>query len=520
MKTLLFAITSLISLNYYCQAPTIQWQKGMAGSQQDVTNETIVTTDGGYISIGDAYSTDLDFSTSHGNGDGWVNKYDVNGITQWSRILGGSSLDNLLSITQTSDGGYIVVGRTYSNDGDVSGFHTHMNTTDGWVVKLNSSGVIQWQKCLGGTGSDLCRSVLATANGGCIIAGSTTSLDGDVSTNHGTGNTSDYWVVNLDANGTIIWEKIYGGSAEDQTFSISKTSDGGYAVAGMAMSSDGDVTVHNGPSFAFNCWIIKINATGVLQWNTSFLLSSYTAPSCIKETTNHGFIISGRSGMAGSLSTFDALVIKLDSAGTLQWYKSLGGTLQDDFYSVIELSNSEYLLAGTTSSSDGDITNYLGGMSDCWLMKIDATGNIIWKKTYGGSGDDGLSNIQKTNDNSYIASGFSSSIDNDVTTNLNNSSYNPWIIKFNPLSVGVQENQLTNTIISIYPNPANDIVHINTSTSLVNESYAIINTLGQTVLNGKLENDNTNINVQTLQSGIYFLQIGSKQTQSYKIIKN
>lgn len=520
MKKLLLTVAYIISLNSYSQVPTIQWQKGMAGSQQDATTETILTTDGGYISIGDAYSTDLDFATSHGNGDGWVTKYDVNGITQWSKILGGSSLDNLLSITQTSDGGYIVVGRTHSNDGDVSGFHTHINTTDGWVVKLNSSGVIQWQKCLGGTGSDLCRSVLATANGGCIIAGSTTSLDGDVSTNHGTGNTSDYWVVNLDANGTIIWEKIYGGSAEDQTFSISKTSDGGYAVAGMAMSSDGDVTVHSGASFAFNCWIIKINATGVLQWNTSFLLSSHAAPSCIKETTNHDFIISGRSGMAGSLSTFDALVIKLDSAGTLQWYKTFGGSLQDDFYSVIELSNSNYLLAGTTSSSNGDITNYLGGMSDCWLMKIDATGNIIWQKTFGGSGDDGLSNVQKTNDNSYIASGFSGSIDNDVTTNLNTSSDNPWIIKFNPLSVGVQENQLNNGNFSIYPNPANDIIHINSATSLTNQSYSIVNTLGQTVLNGKLENEHSTINVQTLQSGIYFLQIGGEQKQSYKIIKN
>jgi hypothetical protein len=518
MKLSLLTIACAFVLNSYSQAPTIQWQKGLHGSQQDNVISTIQTADGGYISVGDTYSSNGDFTGSYGSGDGWVAKYDATGISQWTKVLGGSSLDNLFSITQVNDGGYIIVGRTYSNDGDVSGFHTQINTTDGWVVKLNSTGVIQWQKCLGGTGSDLCRSVLATSNGGCIIAGSTTSLDGDVFANHGNGNTSDYWVVDLDANGTILWEKTYGGTNEDQTFSITKTSDGGYAVAGMAMSSDGDVTIHNGPNFAFNCWIIKINATGALQWNTSFLLSTYSSPSCIKESADHGFIIAGRSGTAGSLSTFDALVIKMDSVGILQWHKSFGGSLQDDFNSVIELANNEYLLAGTTGSNDGDIVNYMGGAADGWLMKVGATGNIIWQKTYGGSDDDGLANIEKTNDNSYIASGSSSSIDFDVTTNVNTNSGNAWIVKFAPLSVGINELRSSNAF-SIYPNPANDVIYVNASLSLQNESYTIVNALGQIILSGKLESQYNTINVQHLPSGFYSLQVG-KQNQSYKIIKH
>lgn len=517
MKLLLLTLTGIFALNCFSQAPSIQWQKGLSGSQTDFATCIILTTDGGYVSIGDTYSSDGNFTANHGSTDGWVSKFDANGITQWEKVLGGSSMDNFLSIIQTSDGGYIIVGRTYSNDGDISGFHDSPNTTDCWVIKLNNLGNIQWQKSLGGKGSDLGRSVLETSNGGFMICGSTTSFDGDVSANHGTGSTSDYWVINLDANGTIIWEKTYGGSNEDQSFSMSKTIDGGFVIAGMENSTGGDVTIHNGLSFAFNCWVIKINSIGVLQWDKSYLLSSYTAPSCIKQTSDNGFIMSGRSGMVGNQTTFDGLIIKIDSIGNLQWQKSCGGTQQDDLISVVEVGNGEYVASGVTHSNDGDITNYLGGTSDCWLLRFDLNGNIVWKKTYGGSDEDGMSVIQKTNDNSFIAAGYSSSIDFDVTTNSNNSSVNTWIVKFNPLSVGIEETKLTTTF-SLHPNPANDVININATKCLINQTYILIDALGQIVLDGKLENQNTVINLQKLTSGFYTLQIGDKKKQSYKLI--
>ncbi|MGB4230357.1 MAG: hypothetical protein WBJ63_07370 [Bacteroidales bacterium] len=130
-------------------------------------------------------------SGNHGGGDYWVVKLDSSGTIQWQKCLGGTDNDEAKSIQQTSDGGYIVAGETWSNDGDVSGNH---GIVDSWIVKLNSSGDIIWQKCFGGTDDDVAFSIQQTSDGGFIVAGGTWSNDGDMSGNHGG---SDAWVVKL-----------------------------------------------------------------------------------------------------------------------------------------------------------------------------------------------------------------------------------------------------------------------------------------------------------------------------------
>ena len=130
-----------------------------------------------------------------------------------AKILRGSSLDVAFSIQQTSDGGYIAAGYSYSNDGDVSGNH---GESDYWVVKLDHIGNIQWEKSLGGSGYEGANSIQQTTDGGYILAGWSDSNDGDISGNHGS---IDYWVVKLDDTGTIEWQKSIGGSAEDRAYS-------------------------------------------------------------------------------------------------------------------------------------------------------------------------------------------------------------------------------------------------------------------------------------------------------------
>ncbi|MBI3518622.1 MAG: T9SS type A sorting domain-containing protein [Bacteroidetes bacterium] len=518
MKLQLLTLLTAFSLNVFSQLPTIQWQAGLSGSQMDFSYFIQQTSDGGYIAVGDTYSTDGDFTTNQGNGDGWVAKFDAAGSVQWKKTLGGTSLDDIMSIIETSDGGYITVGRTYSEDGDISGFHHSINTTDCWVVKLNSAGVVQWKKALGGTGSEEGRQIIETTNG-YMIAGSSSSNDGDVASNHGSGGTHDYWLVNMDGNGNIIWEKTYGGSGDDMAFCIEKTTDGAFIVGGIATSADGDVSVHNGTGFAYNCWLMKINSAGTIKWEKSFSTTSYTDPSSIKQTPDKGFVISGRSGNVGSLATFDALVMKVDSVGNLQWKKTFGGTQKDEFTGIVVTSNNNYIIAGTTDSNNGDISHFMGGISDAWIIKLDTNGNIINQKTYGGSGDDGFASIQKTTDNSIIVAGFSSSTDNDVSTNSDNLSNNVWVVKFNALDVGIEESQLNNNF-SVYPNPAHDIININTSEYSKNNTYNITNALGQTILSSTLAGKQTTVDIHQLAAGIYFLQINDKQLRTYKILKN
>ena len=177
----------------------VEWKKTLGGSYGDGAESIQQTDDGGYIVAGYTCSNDGDVDGNHGYCDFWVVKLDENGTIQWQKCLGGRYLDLAYSIQQTSDGGYIVVGETRSNDGDVSGWHGGYDENgdpkpDMWIVKLDSNGNIQWQKCLGGSDYDVAESVQRTSDGGYIVAGWTSSNNGDVSGNHGV---SDFWIIKL-----------------------------------------------------------------------------------------------------------------------------------------------------------------------------------------------------------------------------------------------------------------------------------------------------------------------------------
>ncbi len=201
--------------------------------------------------LGGTFSNDGDVSGNHGIVDSWIVKLNSSGDIIWQKCFGGTDDDVAFSIQQTSDGGFIVAGYTSSNDGDVSGNH---GGGDYWVVKLDSSGTIQWQKCLGGTDNDEAKSIQQTSDGGYIVAGETWSNDGDVSGNHGN---SDYWVVKLNSSGDIEWQKCLGGTVKDIAKTIQQTSDGGFIVAGYTNSNDGDVSGIHGDYYDF--WVVKLN---------------------------------------------------------------------------------------------------------------------------------------------------------------------------------------------------------------------------------------------------------------------
>jgi PKD repeat protein len=171
----------------------------------------------------------------------------------WQRCLGGSDGDRASSIQQTSDGGYIVAGSTLSDDGDVSGNH---GDRDAWVVKLDADGKVLWQRCLGGSNLDSASSIQQTSDGGYIVAGETSSDDGDVSGNHGD---RDAWLVKLDADGKIAWQRCLGGSIEDGARSVQQTVDGGYILAGYTESIDGDVSGNHGDRDAL---VVKLDDGG------------------------------------------------------------------------------------------------------------------------------------------------------------------------------------------------------------------------------------------------------------------
>src|ERR1700741_2555487 len=180
---------------------------------------------------------------------------------EWQRALGGSKADNAYSSIQTLDGGYLTIGEARSNDGDVTGHHgVTTDTVDVWLVKTDAMGVIQWQKSYGGTMWDYSSSVIQTNDGGYAFVASTFSRNGDITLNHGSG---DAWLVKLDVSGNIQWQKTYGGTGMDQARSFKQTSDNGYVILSISTSTNGDVSGNHGQS---DLWVLKVDNAGTPQW--------------------------------------------------------------------------------------------------------------------------------------------------------------------------------------------------------------------------------------------------------------
>jgi len=359
------------------------WQKTLGGTNNDVAFSITKTIDGGYAVAGFSASNDSDVTGHHGTSatdDYWVVKLDSNENMQWEKSLGGTGDDWAYSVIQTTDHGYAIAGYSDSNDGDVNGNH---GNGDEWIVKLDSTGVIQWSRTLGGSGSEQARSIIQSSDGGYVVVGETASNDGDVIGYHGDTTVQfwepDYWIVKLDGAGNIQWQKALGGTSTDQAYSILQTSMGDYVVAGQSGSNDGDVTFNH---YAFDYWIVKLDGTGNILWQNSFGGTGSDEARSVAQSSDGGFVVTGIStsndgdvtgqhGNGGIVGTTDYWVVKLDSVGSMQWQKSLGGNFNDWAYSAIQVDYESYVVAGGASSQDGDVTGNHDG-DDFWVVKLGA----------------------------------------------------------------------------------------------------------------------------------------------------
>lgn len=418
MKIYLFILIVVLNFAAHAQIPEIEWQKCFGGSGYDEAYAILQTEDSGYIVGGARGSLDGDAIECGDTGGYWVFKLDSMGEIVWSQCYGGSLLDVLYSMDKTSDGGYILAGISTSIDGDVTGNH---DGGDYWVVKINNIGVIQWSKCYGGTGYEEAKSIQQTPDCGYVITGRSTSTDGDVTGHHGDSFSYDYWVVKIDSVGEIEWEHSFGGYSWDQSTSIALSLDGGYLVAGYSESEDGDVTLNYGVS---DYWVIKLNSLGETVWQKSYGGSNSDVPYAIVVADDGGFVIAGLttsnnwdvSGFHGGIWS-DVWVIKIDTIGNLQWQKCYGGTDGEGAYSIKQTLDNGFIVAGTSGSDDGDLTEHYGGsgQGDYWLFKIDSVGNLEWQKSMGGYNTDEVFDVIATFNNEYILAGYAFSTDGDVT---------------------------------------------------------------------------------------------------------
>jgi hypothetical protein len=394
------------------------------------------TVDGGYILSGRSTSSSSGdvAEANHGQGDYWIAKLDAHGFIVWERLLGGNNDEAAFSIQQTTDGGYIVTGGSASSaNGNVS--YVNHGGSDCWIVLLDRFGNIDNDRLLGGNGDELAKSSQQTSDGGLIIAGySTSSANGDVTgINHGF---IDVWVVKSDINGDIIWDKLLGGNNDEEALSIQQTTDGGYIVAGYSWSSaNGDVSGTNHGLQDY--WIVKLNAAGAITWNKLLGGTGNEYAAGIQQTSDGGYIVAGTSSSSANGSVTgvnhglkDYWIVKLDAAGNITWNKLLGGSGDDIAYSIQQTTDGGYIVAGASkSSANGDVTAINHGLNDYWIVKLNATGDVIWNKLIGGSNDDIAYSIQKSAGGGYIVAGFSGSSANGDITGANHGITDYWIVR-------------------------------------------------------------------------------------------
>ena len=533
MRKCFLYLLVIVATNSQAQ-PSIQWKKTLGGSATETVSAIRSTNDGGLIIAANSTSLNGNVSGIHigllgpTQPDFWIVKLDNNQNIQWQRCLGSSLKEDVKDIQLTNDGGYIITGTTsaITSTQDVIGNHGGL---DAWVVKLDNAGNVQWQKCLGGKLNDLAWSIQNTSDGGFVVAGSTTSVDGDVSGNHGA---MDFWVVKLDNNGNIQWQKCLGGSKDEEARSIRHTTDGGYLVAGYTYSNDCNVILPNGKRNTRNSdyWIVKLNSVGNIQWQKSLggskdELANLALPNAngilvVGYSNSNDNEVSGHHGNTGNKPsgdpTADYWIVQLNNNGNIVWQRSLGGIGNDIGFSAALTEDGGSIIAGLSNSNDGDVSGNHGS-NDYWILKLTGAGTISWQKSLGGTLDDHATCLQLTSDGGVIVGGSSRSNDGDVSDNHGNS--DGWIVKLGGNNSRVMKTnpQFVVHPLQVYPNPSSDYINfqLDPSTELNEMKLSVYTISGNITREIIIQSPSTRLFLNGWPKGVYTYKIGKSGRTIY-----
>ncbi|MCB0823212.1 MAG: T9SS type A sorting domain-containing protein [Bacteroidales bacterium] len=491
----------------------------------------------------------------------------------WQNCYGGSQSDIPYDMAVV-DGGYLIVGGTSSADGDVT--YNHGNT-DVWLMKIDFEGNLLWEKTIGGSNAEYCSQIINPLDNSYYLLCTTLSSDGDISFDPYPEST-DFWIVKIDDEGNIIWDKIVGGNAGDDVWAGSLTNDGGIVMIGTTYSNDGDVSIsYGGP----DSWIVKLSSESILEWDFTIGTDWIDKGQAIIATSDGGYLAESSSillegGYGNIFSTphsygwTDGVIFKLDSNLQVEWQKCYGGSDHDGIFGMLEIEDG-YILTGSTSSNDGDVSGWYGA-SDSWILKIDFNGNIIWQNPLGGSyGESGSIIIQNSSGSFYsivntysnngdVSGNHSISIfDSDLwLVKLNNdgeltsqqciggirtdciefgvikksehtfvlaaqTNFGPsydvqcdphgvypdndfWVLEISDSTTGIVEPAFNNDLINIYPNPAKDYMILETKehNQLDHSEILIRDIYGNQITTVMLNSNQTVWDTRSIAPGIYF----------------
>jgi uncharacterized delta-60 repeat protein len=395
-------------------SPDTLWTRTYGGSNWDEAYSVQQTADGGYVVAG--------YTASFGVGewDLYLVKTDSQGDTLWTRTYGWIGFDGARSVQQTTDGGYIVAGYTWSFGAGYDDFY---------LVKTDSQGRYLWSRTYGGTGYEEAYSCRRTTDGGYVLAGYTDSF--------GAGST-DFYLVKTDSLGDTLWTRTYGGSSWDVAYSVQQTSDGGYVVAGYTRSfGAGDL----------DFYLVKTDGEGDTLWTRTYGGSHEDWARSVEQTSDGGYVVAGHTHSFGGGEHF--YVVKTNGQGDTLWTRTYGGGTAAKASAVQQTDDEGYIVAGGSLSS-------AAGSWDFYLVKTDSLGDTLWTRTYGGTGTDEAYSVQQTADGGYVLAGYTESYgagEADFYVVKTGPDISPAAPTISPFPSGYQ-------LHANYPNPFNSLTTI------------------------------------------------------------
>ena len=403
---------------------TLAWVETFGGSGIDQATAVVTTEDGAYMVVGSTYSNDGHFAglKSTTDADYFLMRVRPDGGVDWTKVYGGDDDELATGITKTSDGGYVLVGYSRSDNcftGSNGGFH------DYYILKVDAQGNEIWCQNFGYPGSDQAQNIIETREGDLMVTGFF-----DVSASGGQGNddrenagtlhgVGEYWGIKLDADGQFFWKRYFGGSNNDRSYNVMQTNDGGFVLIGSSESDDFDITDGKG---SYDYWAVKLSAEGDLEWTRSFGGSEIDIAYDIATTLDGNFLIVGdaRSNdqdVSTNYGNADIWLVAIDPQGNLIWEKSLGGSMFDSAKDLLPMNDNLYCVTGSSRSNDVDVTTN-NGENDAWTVVVDAQGTIIFEGAIGGSSLDFSEGAAQGVDGALLIVGNTESSDGDIIQNL------------------------------------------------------------------------------------------------------
>ncbi|HRG27661.1 MAG TPA: MopE-related protein [Chitinophagales bacterium] len=370
-------------------AGEILWSKCYGGNEYSLAHAIINSSEGGYVVAGETYASDGDITGAHGNSDFWVIKISDTGELEWQLAVGGTSHDRASDIIQSNDGSYLVVGDSRSINGDINDHHGTESTSDLLLAKINIGGELIWTNSYGGIYDDTGYSIVLDDSENLILIGYSASTGGDVPENKGS---TDLWVLKVNTDGEIIWSKTFGGSETDIGYSMSIMENSIFLV-GTTFSNNFDVSGNHGFQ---DGWVLKLNQDGDFISQKCFGGSNFEIFDDIYTINSSTILLTGASGSIngdltehfGAIGYADWWAVKVDTNLNLVFQKSLGGSLNDRAYAGLFLDENQFIITGTSYSSDGYVSEN-GGGSDMWTVKL----NVCYDKYFADTDGDGFGDL-------------------------------------------------------------------------------------------------------------------------------